>query len=144
VDFVYFNAEEAISVGGLEAEAVWRWKSGSLVSLNYTFTEREGGNAIRIPKHKLNISAQAQLGKKARATARYSFTGKRTDTDFSTFTPVELQGFSLVDLRLDYAFKPGWFSAFIGIENILNTEYTEVLGFTTPGRNFLLGWSLKL
>jgi vitamin B12 transporter len=144
VDFIYFNAEEAIRVRGLEAEVYWRWKAGNLVSLNYTFTEREGGNAIRIPKHKLNISAQAQLGKKTRAKARYSYTGKRSDTDFSTFEPVELQGFSLIDLRLDYAFKPGRLSAFIGIENVLNTEYTEVLGFTTPGRNVLLGWSLNL
>ena len=144
VDFVYFNAEEAIRVSGLEAEVYWSWTAGSLVSLNYTFTEREGGNAIRIPKHKINVSAQAQLGKKTRATARYSYTGKRSDTDFSTFTPVELDGFSLLDLRLDYTFKPGRLSAFIGIENLLNTEYTEVLGFTTPGRNFLLGWSLEL
>ena len=144
VDFVYFNTEKAIQVRGLEGELQWRWQAGSLLSLNYTFTEREGGNAIRIPKHKLSVSAQAQLGKKARATVRYSFTGKRTDTDFSTFTPVELEGFSLIDLRLDYTFKPGRFNGFIGIENVLNAEYTEVLGFTTPGRNIVLGWSLNL
>lgn len=144
VDFIYFNAQEVIRVRGLEGEFHWRWHPGSLVSLNYTFTEREGGNAIRIPKHKLNVSAQVQLGKKALATARYSFTGRRADTDFTTFTPVELEGFSLLDLRLDYTVMPGRLSAFVSIDNVLNTEYTEVLGFTTPGRNAMLGWSLKL
>ena len=128
----------------MEGEVRWIWHPGSDLALNYTFTEPQGEGAIRIPKHKLNISARSQLGKKLHATARYRFTGKRTDTDFSTFTPVELDGFSLFDLRLDYTFKPGRLSAFIGIDNLLNTEYTEVLGFTTPGRNLLLGWSLQL
>ena len=143
-EFVYFNAAEAIGISGLEAEMQWKWHPYSEISLNYTFTEREGGNAIRIPKHKLNLSAWARLGKRTQATARYSFTGKRTDTDFSTFTPVELEAFSLVDLRMDYSFKPGRLSAFVGIDNVFNTQYTEVLGFTTPGRNVMLGWSLKL
>ena len=84
------------------------------------------------------------MSDKIRATARYSYTGKRTDTDFTTFTPVELRGFSLVDLRLDYTFVPDRLSAFVSIDNALNTEYTEVLGFTPPGRNVTLGWSLKL
>ena len=122
----------------------WQWHPDSRFALNYTFTEREGGNAIRIPRHKINLAAQARLGKNTRATARYSYTGRRTDTDFSTFTPVELEGFSLVDLRLDYTFKPGHLSAFIGIDNVLNTQYTEVLGFTTPGRNVMVGWSVRL
>jgi hypothetical protein len=26
----------------------------------------------------------------------------------------------------------------------LNESYTEVLGFTTPGRNVAIGWSLQL
>jgi vitamin B12 transporter len=143
-EFVYFNAPEAIGVRGVEAEMRWNWHPYSQISLNYTYTEREGGNAIRIPKHKLNLSAWARLGQRTRATARYSFTGKRTDTDFSTFTPVELGGFSLIDLRLDHTFVPGRLSAFLSIDNVLNTSYTEVLGFATPGRNYLLGWSLKL
>ena len=143
-DFVYFNAGETIRVRGLEAELYWKWRPDTQFSVNYTFTEREGGNAIRIPKHKVNFSAQARLSDKIRATARYSYTGKRTDTDFTTFTPGELRGFSLVDLRLDYTFVPDRLSAFVSIDNALNTEYTEVLGFTTPGRNVTLGWSLKL
>ena len=143
-DFIYFNATEPIRVSGLEAEMDWQWHPNSQITLNYTFTEREGGNAIRIPKHKFNFSAWAQLGKRTRATARYSYTGKRTDTDFSTFEPVELEGFSLIDLRLDYAFIPDRLSAFVSIDNVLNTEYTEVLGYSTPGRNVMLGWSLKL
>lgn len=144
VDFVYFNAPEGIRVRGLEGELQWTWLEENLIALNYTYTEREGGNAIRIPKHKVNVNAQAKISEKTRATVGYSYTGGRTDTDFNTFTPVELEGFSLFDLRLDYEVLPGHLSTFIRIENLFDTEYTEVLGFTTPGRNVLFGWSLEL
>jgi len=143
-DFLFFNSEGENRVRGVEGEVRWIWHPSSELALNYTFTEPQGEGAIRIPKHKLNVSARSQLGKKLQATARYSFTGRRTDTDFTTFTPVELEGFSLIDLRLDYKLIPQRLSAFISLDNVFNTAYTEVLGFTTPGRNVMLGWSLKL
>jgi vitamin B12 transporter len=68
----------------------------------------------------------------------------RTDTDFTTFTPVELPGFSLVDVRVDYQICPGRLEGFLQVSNLLGESYTEVLGFATPGRNFQVGWSLKL
>ncbi|MGB5507701.1 MAG: TonB-dependent receptor, partial [Robiginitalea sp.] len=84
------------------------------------------------------------LGARLSALLRYSHTGSRPDTDFTTFTQVELKPFSLVDLRMDYALIPGRLDAFLSASNLLNESFTEVLGFQTPGRNFLLGWSLKL
>jgi len=57
---------------------------------------------------------------------------------------VELEAFSLLDLRLDYQFLPGRLNTFFRISNVLNESYTEVLGFTTPGRNVAIGWSLRL
>lgn len=142
-DFLFFNSEEETRVRGVEGEIRWIWQGRNEVGLNYTFTEPEGG-AIRIPKHKVNLTAQLALTERVSTLLRYSYTGKRTDTDFSTFTPVELDAFSLFGLRLDYEVLPGRLSAFASIENLFDTEYTEVLGFTTPGRNVLFGWSLKL
>ncbi len=143
-DFLFFNSDAQTRVRGLEGELRWIWMGRNQLSLNYTFTEPEGAGAIRIPKHKLNLSAQVGITARASALIRYSFTGKRTDTDFATFTPVELDAFSLLDLRLDYQFHPGRLNAFLRVSNILNESYTEVLGFTTPGRNVAIGWSLQL
>ncbi|MDM9630561.1 TonB-dependent receptor plug domain-containing protein [Robiginitalea aurantiaca] len=143
-DFIYFNAGEPVRVKGFEGELIWEWTAGGRVGLNYTFTEPEGANAIRIPKHKFNAVAQTPLGKRFSALVRYSYTGTRTDTDFTTFTQVELEPFSLVDLRLDYVVMPGKLDAFISASNLLNESFTEVLGFQTPGRNLMIGWSLKL
>ena len=142
--FLYFNSDSGVRVRGLEGELHWEWSAGSRLQLNYTFTEPEGENAIRIPKHKLNLLTRWQVTRKGGVSVRYSFTGERTDTDFSTFTPVVLEGFSLVDLRLDYEFCPGRLSAFLQLSNALNETYTEVLGFTTPGRNLMMGWNLQL
>lgn len=143
-DFVYFNADQVVQVRGLEGELGWVWQKGSSLQLNYTFTEREGEAAIRIPKHKFNLTARTRLSQRVSAQLSYSFTGKRTDTDFTTFTPVELEAFSLLDLRLEYKIIPGRLQGFLSVTNLLDTSYTEVLGFTTPGRNLLIGWNLNL
>jgi vitamin B12 transporter len=143
-DFLYFNSDTGVRVRGLEGELQWEWSPGSQLQFNYTFTEPEGENAIRIPKHKLNLLSRWQFTRKGGVTVSYSFTGERMDTDFSTFTPVTLEGFSLVDLRLDYDFHPGRFSAFLQVSNLLNESYTEVIGFSTPGRNVMLGGTLQL
>ena len=143
-DFLFFNSDEQTRVRGMEGELSWTWQGRGELALNYTFTEPEGEGAIRIPKHKVNLSAQVALTERASALLRYSYTGKRTDTDFATFTPVELEAFSLLDLRLDYQFLPHRLNAFFRISNVLNESYTEVFGFTTPGRNVAIGWSLQL
>ena len=143
-DFLFFNSDEKTRVRGVEGELSWTWQGRGELTLNYAFTEPEGEGAIRIPKHKVNLSTQVALTERASALLRYSYTGKRTDTDFATFTPVELEAFSLLDLRLDYQFLPGRLNTFFRISNVLNESYTEVLGFTTPGRNVAIGWSLRL
>ena len=143
-DFIFFNAPEPVSVQGFEGEVLWKWAPGSRLELNYTFTQPEGANAIRIPKHKLNAILQTRLGTRWSSLLRYSYTGSREDTDFTTFTQVELEPFSLIDLRVDFAVIPGRLDAFLSASNILNESFTEVLGFQTPGRNVMVGWALQL
>jgi vitamin B12 transporter len=142
-DFVYFNAPDPVRVKGFEGEVAWEVGAGRL-ALNYTFTEPEGANAIRIPKHKINAVVQTRFGGRFSALARYGYTGSRTDTDFTTFTAVELDPFSLLDFRLEYSLVPGRLNAFFDATNIFNESFTEVIGFQTPGRNFTVGWSLTL
>ena len=143
-DFVYFNASEPVSVQGFEAEFLWKWGPGSRLELNYTFTQPEGANAIRIPKHKFNAILQARLGERWSSLLSYSYTGSREDTDFTTFTQVELEPFSLIDLRVDFGVIPGKLNAFFSATNLLNESFTEVVGFQSPGRTVMVGWSLQL
>ena len=114
------------------------------IAANYTFTERKGDNAIRIPKHKVNAAVNYDLGALTRLSAQYSYTGERSDTDFNTFTDVALDPYSLFGISLQHQFLPDKFRAFINIDNLFNTSFTEVIGFNTRGRNIRIGFALSL
>ena len=124
------------------------WKPYDELSLNanYTFTERNGDNAIRIPKHKINAVIGYEFSERANAILGYSLTGERSDTDFSSFPfeDVALESFSIVDLYFGFDMIPNKLKIFANANNLLNTTYTEVLGFTTRGRNIRIGFYLNL
>jgi vitamin B12 transporter len=140
----YMNAGSTIDASGLEVELDWRPMEGLRLDTNYTFTERKGDNAIRIPKHKVNASLSYDVAKNTFASVNYSLTGQRLDTDFFNGTDVSLSSFSLVDLYVGHEVLPGRLRVFLNAANIFNEEYTEVIGFTTKGRNFRIGMNLVL
>lgn len=143
-NFLYRNATSTIRARGLEAEIFWKPSERLRFSANYTFTERQGDDAIRIPKHKVNALLGADLGKGGYGSLQYAFTGSRLDTDFNTFTNVPLDAFSLLQLYLSKELIADTLNVFLNLENLLNSRYTEVLGFTTRGRNVRIGFSLEL
>ncbi|NAY90625.1 TonB-dependent receptor [Muricauda sp. JGD-17] len=143
-DFMSINVSEEINANGLEIEASWKPTAKLFVDANYTFTEINGDNAIRIPKHKANLSIGYQLCDKTNLNFIYAYTGSRLDTDFSTFTNVTLDSFSLLGLSIGHELIPDKMDIFLGAENLLNEEYIEILGFTTLGRNLRFGMNLKL
>ncbi|MEZ4808858.1 MAG: TonB-dependent receptor [Allomuricauda sp.] len=143
-NFMSINVSDEINANGLEVEASWKPDAKWSVDANYTFTERKGDNAIRIPKHKANLSMAYQLCDRTNLVLGYAFTGKRLDTDFNTFTDVTLDSFSLINLYLGHEVIPNRLKIFVDAENLLNEDYTEILGFTTRGRNFRIGLNLNL
>jgi vitamin B12 transporter len=88
--------------------------------------------------------AGSYLGSKTFCSLQYAYTGTRTDTDFNTFTDVQLDAYSLVNLYVSHELIPGKLKAYLDAVNLLNTDYTEITGFTTRGRNFMIGFSLEL
>ena len=142
--FQYMNAENTINANGVEVEAEWKPIDKFRLNANYTFTERKGDNAIRIPKHKVNAAALYNFTDKTNFSLTYSYTGKRSDTDFNTFSDVELDPYSLVGISLQHVFLPQRFRVFLNVDNLFNTEFTEVIGFNTRGRNIRLGLALSL
>jgi vitamin B12 transporter len=142
--FQYGNASNTINAKGVELEIDWNPVSSLTVEANYTFTERTGDNAIRIPKHKINTSIGYQLCEPWYAALSYSYTGARADTDFGTFTDVELDPFGLLGFYTSYTVIPNRFTLFLNGDNLLNKSFTEVLGFNTRGRNIRIGFTLKL
>lgn len=142
--FQYFNADTSIEVSGLEIEGEWRISQALGLNANYTFTERKGDNAIRIPRHKLNFNLSYQFNPRLDANFSYAFTGERIDTDFNSFTDVTLDAFSLYGVYVSYMLIPDRIKLFVQGENLENADFQEVFGFTTRGRNLSFGFQLSL
>jgi len=142
--FQYFNASNTINVQGFEAQLAWVPLVKMNLTANYTFTERKGDNAIRIPKHSFNAALSYSFTTKTYTSLTYSYTGKRLDTDFNTFDEQVLEPFSTFGIYISQEVIANKLKFFLNIENVFNTNFTEVIGFTTRGRNLRLGLSLKL
>jgi vitamin B12 transporter len=142
--FQYFNALNTINVQGLEAQLNWVPLEHMNITANYTFTERKGDNAIRIPKHRVDATVGYNISAKSFLSLTYSFIGKRLDTDFNTSDDEVLDPFSTFGIYLSHEVMSNKLKFFLNLENVLNTNFTEVIGFTTRGRNLRLGLSLKL
>ena len=140
----YENGEGFIDAQGLEVELDWQIAADFNWSANYTFTERKGDNAIRIPKHKINTSLAYKISDKSFSSVNYSYVGNRLHTDFNTLSDVSLDAFSLVNIYLRHQILSDRLKVFLNVDNLLNDKYTEVVGFTTRGRNIRIGLNLSL
>ncbi len=142
--FQYFNSLNTINAQGLEAQLDWVPLKKMNLTANYTFTERKGDNAIRIPKHSVNAALSYNFSTRTYTSLTYSYTGKRLDTDFNTFDDEVLDPFSTFGFYISQEVMANKLKFFLNIENVFNTNFTEVIGFTTRGRNLRLGLTLKL
>lgn len=142
----YENIAGFIKAQGVEVELDWKLCERFSWTANYTFTERKGDSAIRIPKHKVNTSFDYQFSEALFTSLSYSYTGDRLDADFSSFpsSNVSLKAFSLLNFYASHKLIDNKLSVFINAQNLLNEEFTETLGYTTLGRNFSLGLNLNL
>lgn len=140
----YFNASNTIKVQGFEAELAWTPLKKMNLTANYTFTERKGDSAIRIPKHSFNAALSYSFSTRTYTSLTYSYIGKRLDTDFNTFDDEVLDPFSTFGFYISREVMANKLKFFLNVENVFNTNFTEVIGFTTRGRNLRLGLSLKL
>jgi vitamin B12 transporter len=58
---------------------------------------------------------------------------KSDDTDFETYAPVSLDGYTLMGLRASLPLSSG-FEIYGRVENLLNTRYETVSGYGSYGR----------
>ena len=141
-NFTSINLADEIDAHGVEVELLCLPLQNLRLDANYTFTERKGDNAIRIPKHKANLNLAYQLGKSTDLSVNYSYTGQRLDTNFMTFTEVSLEPFSLLNFYVGHELLKDKLHIFLNAENLWNKSFTEIYGYTTRGRNFRMGMNL--
>ena len=143
----YRNSTQDFYANGLESSLSITISPQLSFKANYTLTH-VADTKIRIPKHKFNASLWYEPNSKTSISTTFNFTDKRMDSffDLSTFTSskVALKSFSLVNLYANRTLIANRFSVYAQVTNIFNVDYQELVGFSTRGRNFLLGFKLDI
>lgn len=144
----FFNLSRAKSRG---AELYGTWQLTDDLSLRgaYTYTDTEdsstGEELLRRAKNRFSMTANCRfMEDKGNLNLEVIYTGKRDDMDFSAFpaSRVTLDSYVLVNLAGSYDVNEH-VTVFARIENLLDEEYQEVLGYGTPGISAYAGLKAK-
>lgn len=141
--YQYLNTEESFTARGAELFISQPLSPSLKSSLSYTFTELDQQEVLRLPKHKLNLLLTATLSDQIEATANFHWVSSRLDTDFTTFETLSLDPYGLLDLTLSKRLSPKAQLSF-QLFNALNTDYVEIIGFSTRGRNLSLAYQVRI
>lgn len=140
--FQYDNSEGKSEAKGVEFDSAITLSDAIQFNLNYTYLIRDKELMIRIPKHKVNLSTSYRLGAH-QFLLETQYVGKRYDTDFSSYTDLELNPYTLVNLNWNTALSDK-VSLQFGIRNLFNTSFIEQIGYQTLGRNYRFNISYSL
>lgn len=137
----YQNVGDSRSIKGLEGGLRYKLMTKIELAGNYTYihTSNNPSAFYRIPKHKLGASFHIQPIDNLEFSFKYNFTGTRTTFDFFSFSEIELENFGLIDTYIQQTVLDDKLILYAAVNNILDTDFVGVYGFTTRGRNFNLG-----
>ncbi len=141
----YQNLSDSRTVSGVEVELNYSPIEKLDVSANYTFTESKDATLFRVPKHKANATVGYAFLHDSYVSLSYQYTDDRVSPFFNDdFTANRiLDTYSLVNLFARHCIIKDRLSVNLGITNLFNTDYEELYRFTTLGRNYRLGFTLK-
>ena len=137
--FRYANATIDFGMYGTEFLCHYPVTDKLLVQTNYTYTHHEEGEGLRIPKHKINASFRQHLNSNTQLLTSIQFVGDRNDKVGQDL--VVLSSYWLLDFRISRQLSQPGVSLLVSIENVFNSDYEEVKGYTTRGRNVSVGLS---
>jgi len=146
--FTYANVAEA-NTSGLELRAAFKPLDRLWLSLDHTYLDTEDESTglvlLRRPENKTNVQLTYSFTKHSHIQADLRHVDERDDQDFATFPAqrVTLDSYTLVNLaaRFRIARHVGIFGR---VENLLDEDYVEVLGYGTPELSGYLGLNLSL
>ncbi|MBI3079853.1 MAG: TonB-dependent receptor [candidate division NC10 bacterium] len=133
---------------GVEAALGIRPVEGLTLKGTYNFTQpidrSTGQPLLRRPKHLGTASAIYQFAGRYSLAATALFVGERPDFDPVTFATVTNGGYAKVDLAASAVLSEEWgplrsLRLTAKIENLLDRQYDDVLGFPALGLTYLVG-----
>lgn len=146
--YKYININGTNKAKGVETDFTYtinekiRWNS------NYTFTQVDDALDRLIPKHKVNSSLDFQMCTRAFLNVNYQYVDGRNDAFFDgnsyATKKVILDSYQLVNATFRYVLVPNRLTVFGSVNNILNADFVENIGYNSLGRNFKLGLNINL
>lgn len=125
-----------------KAEIFYNYLEGAI-----TQNGSETDNLIRRPDHNIGFKLNHTAGEDLLFTLNGQYVGERKDLFFNTEVfateEVTLDPYLLMDAGVQYKLLENQMTLFTSVSNILNTAYTEVYGFNTPGVQFKAGISFS-
>lgn len=136
---MYKNVAKASSEG-VELTASYQPIDSVQLRAGYTYNltrnKQTGEELLRRPKHKLSAAINYRFLGKGNLNLGLLYVGSRDDLTFDPGTyaqqTVTLKGYTLVNLAASYDVTNN-LQLFGRVDNLLDREYEEVLGYGTPG-----------
>jgi len=151
----YINLQKSFAQGA-EIELQARLSSKLSWNTSYTYTSTEilqappgtfppyaaGDPLLRRPRHSAT-SLVSYLSRRWGANLGGSFVGRRPDSDFFGFNIDHAPGYVLVNAGGWYAINARM-TAYVNLENVLDKQYNEVVGYPALGTNFRAGMRFRI
>ncbi|UOF00504.1 TonB-dependent receptor plug domain-containing protein [Bdellovibrio reynosensis] len=145
IDFVsgkYKNIASAQSEG-IEVQGMYKVLNSLALKASYTYLETKDNTTnlrlLRRPMNAYSVSA-IYSHEKIEGSVQYRFSGERDDLDPNTFARTENSSYDVVSVKASYKLSQD-LKITGRIENLLDRQYQEVLGYGTPERSFFVGIS---
>ncbi|MDA0792246.1 MAG: TonB-dependent receptor [Bacteroidetes bacterium] len=131
----YQNSTVEANYFGSEFQASGRLTPKLSLNQQITLTETEGGDLRNLPCISAQTLAVYQLATEWNLSGRWQMVGKRLNLNQIK----ELDPYQLLHLSIQKTWKQHPLVAYLHLTNLLNTSYVELEGYTSRGRNLVLG-----
>ena len=138
------NAGES-EIVGVETSLSFAATEDFNLTLSYTWTDAAdkstGRELVRRPRHVASIDAAWRFSPRWNSTLSATYTGEQDDLDFSKpagTQQVTLEAFTKVDVTLSYQVTDRY-EIYGRIENLLDEDYEEVVGYGVPDLGGFIG-----
>jgi len=137
----YQNVVMSRTVSGIETDMQYDINNKFSLSGHYTFLNapENASDFYRIPQNKGGIALEIKPIEKALINLKYSLVGTRKIFNFGSFSEIELESYTLIDLYAQYQLLESKLKIYGSLNNVLDKDFVGVYGFTTRGRNVTVG-----
>ncbi|CAM3756219.1 TonB-dependent receptor plug domain-containing protein [Litorimonas haliclonae] len=127
---------------GIELAAQWDIADTLYLTGSASFldSEQDGIEEIRRPEFLASATATWDATDKLSLTVNADHTGSQLDTDFGTFSTVQLGSYTLIGANVRYAVSD-IVSVYLRGTNLTDEDYQDVFGYASEGRGVFAGVS---